>query len=198
MKDSFMLKEMSESDYGVSNDSFCKSFAMSLDKRREDSSSTRPKDKIVRKERSVDNEKSISYDRDRFSLAAKPINSDIDKIAALNLNHNRIADKIATLADVENSEIEDKTPTNDISISSINEMTDNSLLKDSLEGSAKFNLDAEGVKMDMVDEQEKELSTRDEKDIDTSERDNSASVGAWTTKTTENTTGTLLNIYVDI
>lgn len=96
-----------------------------------------------------------------------------------------LAGKLMNKSSMEVDESEDKTPTNEISISSINEMTDNSLLKDSLEGSARLQLDPEDVKMDMVEElePEKELSSaKDEKDVDQSERDNSVSLGAWLAK----------------
>lgn len=153
-------------------------------------SSTKIKDNIkaIKKERSIDNDK-IS-EREKITVEKmKNLSIDNDK-NTLSFDHNKITERVAKTGDIENSEIDDKTPTNDMSISSINEMTDNSLLKDSLEGSAKLLLDTEGIKMDIVDEQEKELSSaKDEKDVDTSERDHSASCGIWLTKSVDNTSG---------
>lgn len=198
LKESFTQKDSIEVDFGVPHPSVRK---LSLDANIYDAQnklnfdvacSTKNKEnsKLIKKERSMDNDKTNSSDRDKITLdRLKNLNADNDKNTS-SLNHKNISDKIAALADVEISEMDDKTPTNDLSISSINEMTDNSLLKDSLEGSAKLFLDPEGFKMDIVDEQEKELSSaKDEKDVDTSEREHSLPANAWLTKSIDNTTG---------
>lgn len=201
MKESFTQKD-SEFDHCVPHPSVRK---LSLDANIYDiqskfnsdvASCTKIKDNIkaIKKDRSIDNDKISASDREKITIEKmKNLSIDNDK-NTLSLDHNRMNEKVAKTGDIENSEIDDKTPTNDMSISSINEMTDNSLLKDSLEGSAKLLLDTEGVKMDIVDEQEKELSSaKDEKDVDTSERDHSASGGVWLTKSVDNTSGILMS-----
>lgn len=68
---------------------------------------------------------------------------------------------------------DDKTPTNEMSLSSINEMTDNSVLKESLESEKQVILLAEDLKNELIVADE-------EKDDDNSERNKF--VNAWVAK----------------
>lgn len=138
------------------------------------------------KEKSKDRDKVLRKDK---SIGDREITENEKNTATF----NQLRNMEKNITDIDNSELEDKTPTNEISISSINEMTDNSLLKDSFEGSAKW-LDPEDIKMDMMEsEQEKELSsTKDEKDVDQSERDNSTNT-PWLSKSVDRDAG----IYID-
>lgn len=70
-------------------------------------------------------------------------------------------------------EIDDKTPTNEISFSSINDMTDNSILKDSMESEKHTLLFNDDIKNDLI-------MADDEKDDDNSERNKF--VNAWVTR----------------
>ncbi|KAJ0180993.1 hypothetical protein K1T71_003078 [Dendrolimus kikuchii] len=68
---------------------------------------------------------------------------------------------------------DDKTPTNDISISSINDMTDNSILKESIESEKQVILQVDDLKNDLI-------MADEEKDDDNSERNKF--VNAWVSR----------------
>ncbi|KAH9645818.1 hypothetical protein HF086_012545 [Spodoptera exigua] len=75
--------------------------------------------------------------------------------------------------DCPDKEHDDKTPTNEISISSINDMTDNSILKESMESEKQVMILAEDLKTDLI-------MADEEKDDDNSERNKF--VNAWVTQ----------------
>ncbi|KAG7303974.1 hypothetical protein JYU34_010894 [Plutella xylostella] len=77
------------------------------------------------------------------------------------------------ISEITEREMDDKTPTNEISISSINDMTDNSILKESMESEQQFTLYTDDIKNDLI------LSDA-EKDDDNSERNKF--VNAWFAK----------------
>lgn len=68
---------------------------------------------------------------------------------------------------------DDKTPTNEVSISSMNDMTDNSILKESMESEKQVMLLADDLKTDLI-------MADEEKDDDNSERNKF--VNAWVSR----------------
>ncbi|CAG9110136.1 unnamed protein product [Plutella xylostella] len=77
------------------------------------------------------------------------------------------------ISEITEREMDDKTPTNEISISSINDMTDNSILKESMESEQQFTLYTDDIKNDLI-------MSDAEKDDDNSERNKF--VNAWFAK----------------
>lgn len=75
--------------------------------------------------------------------------------------------------DVLDKDNDDKTPTNEMSISSINDMTDNSILKESMESEKQVMLLADDLKTDLI-------MADEEKDDDNSERNKF--VNAWVSR----------------
>lgn len=82
-------------------------------------------------------------------------------------------DKSLDRDDILDKDNDDKTPTNEISISSINDMTDNSILKESMESEKHVILQADDLKNDLI-------MADEEKDDDNSERNKF--VNAWVSR----------------
>lgn len=88
-------------------------------------------------------------------------------------NEGRGDMKIPERVDVLDKDYDDKTPTNEVSISSINDMTDNSILKESIESEIQVMLLADDLKNELI-------TADEEKDDDNSERNKF--VNAWVAK----------------
>ncbi|XP_068628740.1 probable E3 ubiquitin-protein ligase HERC2 [Battus philenor] len=85
-------------------------------------------------------------------------------------NETRHDIKLPEKDDILDKDYDDKTPTNEISISSINDITDNSILKESIESEKQVMLLADDLKNDLI-------TADEEKDDDNSERNKF--VNAW-------------------
>lgn len=81
--------------------------------------------------------------------------------------------KVAEREDILDKDNDDKTPTNEMSISSINDMTDNSILKESMESEKQVMMLADDLKNDLI-------MADEEKDDDNSERNKF--VNAWVSR----------------
>lgn len=79
----------------------------------------------------------------------------------------------ATERDVLDKEYDDKTPTNEMSFSSVNDMTDNSVLRESIDSEKQVMLLADDLKNDLI-------TADEEKDDDNSERNKF--VNAWVSR----------------
>ncbi|XP_052754599.1 probable E3 ubiquitin-protein ligase HERC2 isoform X2 [Galleria mellonella] len=88
-------------------------------------------------------------------------------------NEGRSDYKLAEKDDVLDKDNDDKTPTNEMSMSSINDMTDNSVLKESMESEKQVMLLADDLKNDLI-------MANEEKDDDNSERNKF--VNAWVSR----------------
>ncbi|CAB3257193.1 unnamed protein product [Arctia plantaginis] len=82
-------------------------------------------------------------------------------------------DRMNDRDDILDKENDDKTPTNELSISSINDLTENSILKESIESEKQVLLLADEIKTDLI-------MADEEKDDDNSERNKF--VNAWVSK----------------
>lgn len=85
----------------------------------------------------------------------------------------RIDFKVTEREDILDKDNDDKTPTNEMSISSINDMTDNSILKESMESEKQVMMLADDLKNDLI-------MADEEKDDDNSERNKF--VNAWVSR----------------
>lgn len=113
--------------------------------------------------------------KNKLKLKDKPLDKDMKNACNYDdmRNEARGELKIPEKEDIQDKDYDDKTPTNEVSISSINDMTDNSILKESMESEKQVILQADDLK--------NELFTADEeKDDDTSERNKF--VNAWVAK----------------
>ncbi|KPJ06671.1 putative E3 ubiquitin-protein ligase HERC2 [Papilio machaon] len=113
--------------------------------------------------------------KNKFKLKDRPLDKDMKNASNYDdmRNEARGELKIPEKEDLQDKDYDDKTPTNEVSISSINDMTDNSILKESMESEKQVLLQADDLK--------NELFTADEeKDDDTSERNKF--VNAWVAK----------------
>lgn len=97
----------------------------------------------------------------------KPLEKDLK-----NASNNDDRDK-GDRDDVLDKDNDDKTPTNEMSISSINDITDNSILKESMESEKQVLLLADDLKTDLI-------MADEEKDDDNSERNKF--VNAWVSR----------------
>lgn len=86
---------------------------------------------------------------------------------------SRIDIKVTEREDILDKDNDDKTPTNEMSISSINDITDNSILKESMESEKQVLMLADDLKNDLI-------MADEEKDDDNSERNKF--VNAWVSK----------------
>ncbi|CAH0405793.1 unnamed protein product [Chilo suppressalis] len=111
----------------------------------------------------------------KLKVKDKPLEKDL-KNASNNdgmRNEGRSEYKVTEREDVLDKDNDDKTPTNEISLSSINDITDNSILKESLESEKQVLLLADDLKNDLI-------MADEEKDDDNSERNKF--VNAWVSK----------------
>ncbi|KAL0895990.1 hypothetical protein ABMA27_011981 [Loxostege sticticalis] len=88
-------------------------------------------------------------------------------------NEGRSDLKVTEREDILDKDNDDKTPTNEVSISSMNDMTDNSILKESMESEKQVMLLADDLKNDLI-------MADEEKDDDNSERNKF--VNAWVSR----------------
>lgn len=88
-------------------------------------------------------------------------------------NEGRSDFKVTEREDILDKDNDDKTPTNEVSISSMNDMTDNSILKESMESEKQVMLLADDLKNDLI-------MADEEKDDDNSERNKF--VNAWVSR----------------
>lgn len=110
----------------------------------------------------------------KLKIKDKPLEKDLKNASNYDdMRHEGRSDLKLTERDDPLDKDDDKTPTNEISISSINEMTDNSLLKESLESEKQVMLMADDLKNELIVADE-------EKDDDNSERNKF--VNAWVAK----------------
>lgn len=98
----------------------------------------------------------------------------------------RIDFKVTEREDILDKDNDDKTPTNEMSISSINDMTDNSILKESMESEKQVMMLADDLKNDLI-------MADEEKDDDNSERNKF--VNAWVSRLACEEKGTILINY---
>ncbi|XP_045542472.1 probable E3 ubiquitin-protein ligase HERC2 [Papilio machaon] len=113
--------------------------------------------------------------KNKLKLKDRPLDKDMKNASNYDdmRNEARGEFKIPEKEDLQDKDYDDKTPTNEVSISSINDITDNSILKESMESEKQVLLQADDLK--------NELFTADEeKDDDTSERNKF--VNAWVAK----------------
>ncbi|CAH0722311.1 unnamed protein product, partial [Brenthis ino] len=110
----------------------------------------------------------------KLKLKEKPLEKEFKNACNLDdMRHEGRGDLKLSERDEIYDKDDDKTPTNEISISSINEMTDNSVFKESLESEKQVLLLADDLKNDLIVADE-------EKDDDNSERNKF--VNAWVAK----------------
>ncbi|KAG6464463.1 hypothetical protein O3G_MSEX014531 [Manduca sexta] len=103
----------------------------------------------------------------------KPLDKDLKNASNYDdMRNEGRAERVMERDDID-KEHDDKTPTNEISISSINDMTDNSILKESMESEKQVILLADDLKNDLI-------MADEEKDDDNSERNKF--VNAWVSR----------------
>ncbi|CAG9575570.1 unnamed protein product [Danaus chrysippus] len=115
---------------------------------------------------------SIVQTKTKIKMKDKPLEKDLKNASNFDdMRHDSRGElKLLEKDEVLDKDYDDKTPTNEISISSINEMTDNSVFKESLESEKQVMLLADDLKNEIVIADE-------EKDDDNSERNKF--VNAW-------------------
>lgn len=122
----------------------------------------------------------------KLKLKEKPLEKELKNASNLDdMRHEGRGDLKLSERDEMYDKDDDKTPTNEISISSINEMTDNSVFKESLESEKQVLLLADDLKNELIVADE-------EKDDDNSERNKF--VNAWVAKLACEEKGTF---YID-
>lgn len=104
-------------------------------------------------------------------------------------NEGRSDFKAIEREDILDKDNDDKTPTNEVSISSINDMTDNSILKESMESEKQVMLLADDLKNDLI-------MADEEKDDDNSERNKF--VNAWVSRLACEKKGTYRTIIQNV
>lgn len=115
---------------------------------------------------------SLVQAKTKLKMKDKPLEKDLKNASNFDdMRHDSRGElKLLERDEVLDKDCDDKTPTNEISISSINEMTDNSVFKESLESEKQVLLLADDLKNEIVIADE-------EKDDDNSERNKF--VNAW-------------------
>ncbi|XP_013183359.2 probable E3 ubiquitin-protein ligase HERC2 [Amyelois transitella] len=110
-----------------------------------------------------------------MKIKDKPLEKDLKNASNYDdmRNEGRSDLKLTEREDILDKDHDDKTPTNEISISSINDMTDNSILKESMESEKQMMLLADDLKTDLI-------MADEEKDDDNSERNKF--VNAWVSR----------------
>lgn len=104
----------------------------------------------------------------------KPLEKDLKNASNYDdMKNEGRGEKVNEKDDMLDKENEDKTPTNEISISSINDITENSILKESMESEKQVMLLADDIKTDLI-------MADEEKDDDNSERNKF--VNAWVSR----------------
>lgn len=108
-----------------------------------------------------------SKDKIKTKLKARPYDKELKNASNYDESRSEIKEKNETDKD------DDKTPTNEISISSMNDITDNSIFKESMESEKQVMLLADDLKNELIIADE-------EKDDDSSERHKF--VNAWVSR----------------
>lgn len=127
--------------------------------------------------------------KQKLKTKDKPLEKDLknasnyDDIRKEGRSDYRVTEK----EDILDKDNDDKTPTNEISISSINDMTDNSILKESMESEKQVMILADDLKTDLI-------MADEEKDDDNSERNKF--VNAWVSRLACEEKGTYLLLYI--
>ncbi|KAJ2946601.1 hypothetical protein O0L34_g12657 [Tuta absoluta] len=111
-----------------------------------------------------------THTKTKFKTKDKPLEKDLKNASNLDGMRQETRSEIKEETD---KDFDDKTPTNEISISSINDMTDNSILKESMESEKQVMILADDLKADLI-------LADEEKDDDNSERNKF--VNAWVSK----------------
>ncbi|KAI5642407.1 regulator of chromosome condensation (RCC1) repeat domain-containing protein [Phthorimaea operculella] len=111
-----------------------------------------------------------NHTKAKFKTKDKPLEKDLKNASNLDGMKQETRSEIREEID---KDYDDKTPTNEISISSINDMTDNSILKESMESEKQVMILADDLKADLI-------LADEEKDDDNSERNKF--VNAWVSK----------------
>ncbi|XP_049884481.1 probable E3 ubiquitin-protein ligase HERC2 isoform X2 [Pectinophora gossypiella] len=112
--------------------------------------------------------------KSKLKAKDKPLEKDLKNASNLDDMRNEVrGDHRVERDDILDKDNDDKTPTNELSISSMNDMTDNSILKESMESEKQVMMLADDLKNDLI-------MADEEKDDDNSERNKF--VNAWVSK----------------